>query len=270
MRRVEILGVEGIGKTTLYMELVKRRKRRDNWMTADEASIKVACKYAKECGKTSPIHLIMSVLLKIPLHRIMKSWFVDLVLQTPQNRMILQDRPYDMFFRSIINFCNVKQYNPQLRLYRTTKLYKISCRMIYLEKHVFSDVFVIESDVISLGGLLMSHWLDENCEELAKSFFQNIPPPAGLIYCKLDPEETLKRIEKRDKSGIIALAHRNPKNHDSLAEIDQLKKIIKNQNDIAEIGVAVLRNRGVKILVLDMKDELEKNISKTQKFLREV
>lgn len=270
MRRVEILGVEGIGKTTHYKELVKRRERGDSWITADEANIKVAYKYAKERSKTSPIHLIASILLRMPLHRIMRSRLADLVLQTPQNRMILLNRPYYMFFQSIINFCNVSQYSPQLRLYRATKLYEISCRIIYLEEHICSDVIVIESDVISFGGLLMSHWSDENCGERAKSFFQNIPPPAGLIYCTLDPEEIIKRIEKRKKNGIITLAHRDPENHDSLVEINQLKKIIKNQNDIAEIGVTILRNRGVKILVLDMEDALEKNISKIQKFLREV
>lgn len=264
------MGVEGIGKTALYKELVKRREQGDNWITVDEASIKVAYRHAKERSKTSPIHLIASILLRTPLHRVIRSCLVDQVLQIPQDRMILRNRPYDMFFKSIINFCNVNQYNPQLRLFRATKLYEISCRTIYLEEHICSDVFVIESDVISLGGLLMSHWSNEKCEELAKNFFQNIPPPAGLIYCKLDPEETIKRIEKRNKSGIITLAHRDPENYDSLVEIDQLKKIIQNQNDIAETGVTVLRKRGVKILALDMEDELEKNISKIQKFLREV
>jgi thymidylate kinase len=270
MRRVEIFGVEGIGKTTLYKELVKRRKRRDNWRTLDEASIRVAYKYAKECNKISFIHLIAPILLRIPIHRTIRSYLCDQLLQIPQKEVVIQNRPYSMFFQAIINFCNVEQYNPQLRLYRATNLYSTSCRIMYLENHISSDIFVIEGETISIYGLLLSHQLDESCEDLAKNFFLNIPPPAGLIYCKLDPEKTIERIQKRNKDGIITIAHRDPEDYNSLIETSQLRRIIKYQNIIADIGIKVLRNRGVRILVIDMEDTLEKNISKIQKYLHEM
>jgi len=269
MRRVEFLGVEGIGKTTLYNELIRKRGKKDNWITLDEASDKIACKYSKERSRTSFIHLIASILLRFPFQKHIKSSLCDLILQMPQEEAVRQNGSYHLFFQSIMDFCNVNQYSQQLRLYRITELYKFACRIIYLESNDNSDLVVVEGGAILAYGLLMSHWL-EDCEDMVRNFFLNTPPPTGIIYCKLNSEETINRIQRRKESGIITLAHRDSKNHKSLVENNQLQNIIKNQSDMAAIGVKALKNKGVLILEIDMGDTQEKNILKIRRFLSEL
>jgi len=42
LKYIEFLGVSGVGKTTLFRELVKRRTKDDHWISPEEATIQIA------------------------------------------------------------------------------------------------------------------------------------------------------------------------------------------------------------------------------------
>ena len=48
MRRIDIIGAPGVGKTTVYNALLKLHNRQDKWLTLEEAKILIAKRYV--CG----------------------------------------------------------------------------------------------------------------------------------------------------------------------------------------------------------------------------
>ena len=169
MRWVEFLGAEGVGKTTLNNELVKARKKEDNWMTIDEASVKLAYKYSKEKDQKSFANLIALMLLRLTLPKYdgLKMGLSNLILQAPQEEATRWNKSYHLFLQSAIDFCTVSQcdqqsnsYYQQARLQMITRLVKYARRTIYLESVNGSELVVIEVGAVSKHGLSMPYGLE--------------------------------------------------------------------------------------------------------------
>lgn len=263
MRRIEFLGVEGIGKTTLYKELVRCRSKRDKWMTTEEARLKIASEYLKN-NPTSFKNHIMGALLKFNKSKWIQSNICDSVLSIPQEiNFLTHNGLYRDFLSNILKFYSTNDYPPELTIIRIARLYQAINKLTYLENFVSEKVFLSESDNISMGGLFL--WKGQN--ELINEFFYTMPLPIGLIYCYLDQEEAIKRIIERKNKRIITIEHRDPENYNLILDNDRLREIIQNQSNIASIGVNILRNRGVKILKINMGDTLVCNVEKISNFL---
>lgn len=269
MRRIEFIGTEGIGKTSLFNDLIHQRKKSENWLTLDEARKKVALKYAIENWRISHNYLLATLLLSFPFQNTITKTISDLVLKNPDQELVEEKILYHPFFSFLIDFSGTNFYNPQIRLHRILNLYKNSCRIINLENFQSPDIFLIEEGTILGYGLYMSHWQDYDYQKKAISFFHKIPPPAGIIHCILDNEEAITRIYNRSKNGIITIAHRDSDNYHALVDLTVLRKIIQMQNSITEIGIEILKRKNVKILTIDLKKSTMENILRIKKFLDE-
>ena len=267
MKRIELFGVEGIGKTTFYNELVSQRIKKDTWMTTEEARAKLAYKHLIENKKAFKYYLA-AISLKFNINKWMRSHICDDVLFSLQEKNLMdKNESYQNFLQVILKYGNTSEYSPQIRLIRVARLYHITLKLVYLDNYESSDVFLSEGDNFSIHGLLLPHWQNEIYEEMIKEIFINMPVPAGLVYCYLDLEETIRRIMNRKKNGIITLAHRDPDDYDAIVDNNHLIQIIQNQSDMAAMGVDILRKRGVKILEMDMGDTLKNNLERTLSFL---
>lgn len=218
----------------------------------------------------------MAILLKACIHKIigsslLQSYLCDAALgASKQTTFLRQDNGNTNFCNLILDFCDIEEYTPQLRLARISKLYRIVSDTIFLEKHDGSNIVIADSDIISMYGLLLPQLQSELSDNMVEKFFQIMPPPAGLIYCKLDTEETVKRILERQKNQIIVLTHLDPQSCDSLIDINTLRILINRQSYMAAKGLNILKERGVKVLELDMSDTQEINVEKVLKFLDEL
>lgn len=102
---------------------------------------------------------------------------------------------------------------------------------------------------------------------MIKEFYLHMPSPAGLIYCYLDYYETLKQIRNRQNDGIISFSHRDLNNNTLIVDDNQLSKIIQIQAEIASKGADILKQRGVKVLEVNMEKSLQNNVIKISEFL---
>lgn len=268
MKRIEIFGVEGIGKTTLYSELKKRRNNTDSWKTMEEARSKLAYYHLIE-GQRLTKTLFVSYLIKINLNMWLTSHLCDYALEDLEKHTLIdENKLYDPFLKVLLDYCCMEGYTPQIRLERIIALYRIILKTAHLDNYDSPDIYLSEANNFSLFGLLLPHWYNKDYKRFVRSYFENMPPPFGLIYCTLDLEETISRIVQRKKCGIITTAHRNPLNFDSILDDDQLINVVKSQIYCVNIGVEILKERGVKILEVQMSEELTNNINQISIFLK--
>ena len=216
----------------------------------------------------------MKILLKACIHKIIvssvfQSYLCDVAFgEFRQTFFLRQNNENTKFYDLILDFCNIEECAPQLRLARISRLYKIISDTVFLEEHDNSNIVIADSDIISMYGLLLPQMQSELSDNMVEKFFQNMPPPIGIIYSKLDVEETAKRILERQRQKIV-LTHRD-QSWDSLVDTNTLRILINRQSYMAAKGLNILKERGVKVLELDMSDAQEINVGKVLKFLDEL
>lgn len=267
MKRIEFLGVEGIGKTTLFNELLRQRKKKDLWMTTEEARIDCARNHLIENDRT--VHQkIIEIFLKFNINKWFQYHLCNDVLQPlEQNCLLKPNESYQKFWIHLVKYYDLSEKMPQLGLNRITGLFYLTYKLVYLDNYESQRIFLSENDSISMGGLLLPYWKKSHNEQMIKEFYFHMPSPVGLIFCYLDHAETLKRIRNRQNDGIISFSHRDPDDNTLIVDNNHLSKIIQIQAEIASIGVDILRERGVKVLELNMEKSFQNNVVKISEFL---
>ncbi len=257
MKRIDFFGAPGTGKTTIYNELFKRRTKRDKWMTPEEAKGLIAKQYCKQEMKSLRDTILTAVFYMPGLKKI-KFVISNSILSSSSHEILLQnnERHHD-FFSAVLNGAAAAEREPAHRLLGLNRFFSV-CRNVLLiensplQRHVLFD----ESLVQKVYGITNPQ--KGFFEKATEDYFKKIPLPAGLIYCKLDPETTYHRIKQRPK---IITGHRDMDEKD-------LKDIIGAQIEIASIGVSVLRNRGVQVLELYTGTTLAQSVKTVYNFIR--
>lgn len=267
MKHVEFLGVEGIGKTTLFNELLRQRKKKDLWVTTEEARIKCARNHLIENDRT--VHQkIIDIFLKYNINKWLQYHLCnDVLLPLEQYYLQKPNEAYQKFWLHLEKYYDLSENMPQLGLNRITGLFYLTYKLQYLDKHESQQIFLSENDSISMGGLLLPYWKKSPSEQMIKEFYLHMPSPAGLIYCYLDYYETLTRIRNRQNDGIISFSHRDLNNNTLIVDDNQLSKIIQIQAEIASKGADILKQRGVKVLEVNLEKSLHNNVIKISEFL---
>jgi adenylate kinase len=257
MKRIDFLGVPGIGKTTIYKEMITRRTKSDCWMTPEEARIKVAQIYTIQNAQSQKDYII-AALLKIGLFKKFHPRLASGVLQGYQQKIIWNEKEhYADFLEAALQISTIKEKMPLMRLGGLGSFYSKVKEVIFLEYSRIPGL-VLFDESLSHKIYAVTFWRKGFFESCTKDYFNAIPPPEGIIYFKLNPEKTFVQIKQRK---ITMMSHRD-------LDDDLLLEAIKAQLEIAAIGAEVLKNRGVKILEVHTDDPLENNIEKIITFLR--
>lgn len=259
MQRIDFIGSPGVGKSALYRELVQQRVKSDTWLTPEEARARIAYCYLENNTQSikdyATLWLLKNVLLK-KLHPILSNRILD----GYQKEIIWREKErYENFFEVALKGATVKEKAPLRRLLGITNFFTVASNVISLY-HSNIHGLVIFDESLSHKIYTITHWQKGYYENLTNEFFNTIPLPQGVIYCKLDPEKTLHRIKQRGmnihgRRGKIIPGH---------CDLDDnlLLESITAQLDIAAIGVDVLQKRDVKILEINMENSLEQNIKR--------
>lgn len=250
---VEFFGAPGVGKTTLYKEVVKKMPK--DWLTEHIAISK--SKRILTTGKG-----IKSKFLKFLYTNTKTAKFVSKIHEPINHRILLSNfmDDFPVFYKHSLNSI----FNSSSTSYRKTTAFlqflksvkKISLiRKSNLKSKILSD----ESFCQRMFTQLSEEDIDE--EKKVENYFNNLPFKGGVIYVKLNKEEIVTRIKKRYKET-------NKINYMNIG-LSQEELLLQTKKYISyvEIGVKILRQRGFLVLQINNSLSLDKNVNKIVDFL---
>jgi len=254
MKRIDIFGVPGSGKTTIYKLLQKKREGMQ-WYTSNEALKKVfKTQFGKKKFSTRDYLL----------------WLISLV--HPSDKLVPHDRyKYKNFIKDNIssknflietclkNFSKDKVTEPYLKAKRIEYLLNTLIDLIILEKYIRDDIVLCDE---SLTGRLFSYVLDINNEneiEILKNV--NTPIfPNGYILLQAPPEIIIRRINSRER---VTWEHRGWSTEEIYQDIKLLQEKFLNAHYL-------LSNLNVKGIVIDTSLPESKCINQISKYLKTI
>lgn len=255
--RVDFLGAPGVGKSTLFKELLKQRPKSKPWLTPREAKIIWAQQHASMYANTKR-ELLKAFLLKSKLFKKLHPALAEELIGPVLTQFLWDQKDkYADFIEVALSGAAIKGKNPLRRILGITWFFEMFSTTVFLtNNHNNRFVFFDESLSQKVFGVLDSSTI--GYEDVVMNYFQHIPRPAYLVFCNLGSDILFQRIKTRNK---IIPGHRNLTN-------EGLFEIIRVQQFIAEIGKKALIQRGSVIVELDMQNSLSYNIEVVQNSIK--
>lgn len=251
MRRIELIGCPGVGKSSLYREFIRQNNRDSSWLTPNKAYNKIVKEHLNNIEVKSKRDVILSSLLNADLFKKLHPYFLKKLLNSINLKSVwdYQQDYADLVSNALLG-ASLENKEPLRRLYGLNLFYQSLKDIAFIENSTLNDIVMFDES-LSQKILGLTHWEEGFFENQTFDYFSLIPIPVAIINCKLDYNLNISRIKSRAKTIPGHIGRSN----------DELLEIIKVQNKIFEIGVDVLKKRGVIILTLDMSHDLNKNVS---------
>lgn len=257
MKRIDLIGAPGVGKSTLYKDIIKNFY--DPAKCIDEYSaIKFSLyKYYHNKGVISwSVFLRFMPDIKV-VRRVINSKSMPIGKE-------FEDYVNEYYnFIDIVNnfYCNSDKDNYR-KIYGYHWMIKTLINWSFYDRWL--DHYTILSDE-SLSqkfiGVIPS--LD-NYEKELKEYFFNYPVPNGLINLYNSPYHIVEQIKKRKKNeDYLIPAHKNKNDSDILS---YTKKVLTIFNNIS----STLSNMGVEVINIDMSKDRSIILSKIKDFINKV
>ncbi len=260
MKRIEFIGGSGVGKTTLFLEIIKLKRAKDCWMTVEEARQNLA----KTVYPKRKLHKLFQLYLRINKIKILQPQMVNRILNSYKVDVIdsMQDRysdVADLILEGLINSSINSVKKIALASY-----YK----QLLFDEIILFDFFKIEG-LVAFHDSIIHVSQAFNVEEKVKTIFENHRIlktsliPVGIVYCYLDKVKCLERRKKRINEGKGSLGERTLKNK-------ELKELNHRSLKVAEDKIKVLKNYNIEILELNMEDSVQDNAKKAYNFINKL
>ncbi len=252
MKRIDILGPPGSGKTTILMSVMKSKNRKEKWYTDKEFFLLANMllfkkkKYGfSDIIKTSAFKFLKKKSL-LPVCQEQRECFLSESLQK---------------YHGLIDFVNTSfnqdtQAKPDIKVYRSL-LFKNELEKVVLLEHVKKQgvVFFEES--------LMYRYFEsvgDNCsvDQHIKRIKENDLPMANACICLMENIDTLlKRLANRNK---VTRAHRQ-------MTIDEIELHVKKSIRNTKVAVKVLTKMNVPVLKIGEGDSVHQSVRKIHQFI---
>lgn len=260
MKRIDFLGAPGVGKSTLYKELLRQRKKPDKFLTPEEAKVEVAKKHLIE-NKNIKKHFLKSLILNCSIFRKKHCCLAEKILKNEKNEVLWKNKEkYNEVLKIALRGSNIEEKIPYRRFLGLSWFFDVFQKVLFLEENF--DDFVIYDESLSqkIYGLIFSE--NKEYEDSIVDYFRNCPKPFCVIFCRINKKGIFKRIKQREKTGKIIPGHRDVNNK-------KLEEIIVNQIEVSEIALKVLKERGIHVLEIDMANDIKKNAKEINIFLKD-
>jgi hypothetical protein len=251
---VEFFGAPGVGKSTLFNEVVKKMPK--DWITENQAILN--SKRILTTGKG-----VKSKLFKFLYTNAKIAKFLSKNHEPVNNRILLSNfiKEFSFFY----NFSLDSIFNSNSTSYRKTTAFlqfletvkRISLlRKSNLETNILSD----ESFCQRMFTQLSEEDIDEEIK--VESYFNNLPFKGGIVYVKLNKKEIVARIKKRYKeTNKINYMNVGLSSQELLNQTNRYVGYIKK-------GIEILEKKGVPILHIDNSLSVEFNSNEIVRFLK--
>ena len=245
MNYIELLGPQGVGKTTLLNQLAERRTEEYEWKTYEEA--------IKEVAQSLSFNEMKTIYGKV-LYLLNKLNPVDFKRMGLASRIIKDAIPehsenaksqYDNLFELHLSY----MANNDLGVSSLKKIQLLNWHVKTLSRYFIFDTIQYQSTIVLDEGLLKNIY---GFSEFHESKFNTCAMPDAVINCYLSYEENIRRIrERQDKTGRLSIMHRGTKDKYTLE--DRVEMIAKLNNKKVE----VIKNANIPVLDVNMDDILQ-------------
>lgn len=271
---VEICGSPGVGKSTIFKEIERRRKSSDIWTTAtninpygDQNFTEYVVKILEEIKKGSSRNSIINQESTFAfLKRIYKEIKRGRNYTDPNLKKEAGERFVEQF-PEYINACwgniyyrQVKSINGlDLRLEKADFIYKIIKKIQIIKENKTNKITIIDEGLINLidRALYKSVNITEEKEEIA-SLLNVMPLPDALVYIETDLHENAKRLVLRKDVRTM---------HKGLS-MNELIDYTKISRERVLAAIELLKSKGIPLLYLNSNDHIKENASKIIDFAK--
>lgn len=290
MERIDFLGANSVGKSTLLEALTRRRDGDRRWLTRPEAKRRVATdRFVDQWGprdlvKAASCHLprlgevFVEAFTRRPAEEAYAEadpqWhdFYEYCLKkatdrekasSPESSLEVADGALDGTSRHLVRApkgAGSRQGEAEKGLepmhcvnlsWLFSRLTEL-CLLQDLDERVVFD----ESLAHSTAGLLQ----EMPSETAVRSHFEKMPEPDAVVHLTAPVETVVERIYRRNTDDAAVLRHRD-------ADEQQLRKRTRRALHIAGVGASTLEWQGVEVLSVDMTADFEDNVRQVEEFI---
>ena len=272
---VEICGSPGVGKSTIFKEIERRRKSTDIWTTSSDIN---------PYGDQNFKEYVVKILEEIKKGRYRKS----LINQNKESTFAFLKRIYKEIkrgrnsdptskkeagerfveqFPEYMNACWGNIYYRQvtsingldLRLEKADFIYKIIKKIQIIRENKTNKITIIDEGLINLidRALYKSVNITEEKEEIA-SLLNVMPLPDAIVYIETDLHENAKRIILREDVRSM---------HKGLS-MNDLIDFTKISRERVLTAIELLKSKGIPFLYLNSNDHINENACKIIDFAK--
>lgn len=263
MKRVEFLGASGVGKSTLIKNILETRTAHDHWYLPEEARRQIAQSFTYK----NVIGLKQLISLFLVKHGIGNPatirTAVDLLLTNHESAVYeTTARKYSGIIGLMIHKINSdSSIDSLIKAHIIKTAYNSLIKNIALIDHFGFEHVVLYDESLFKNNMWFFNAEDYRTLISARTNHQSCENPDLVVYCDLSIAETFRRRKER-------IAKRNRKDQESLMNDDDLLQSCQKMRLYSESKVQALKENGIKVLTLDMTQDLLINSNKVIDSLR--
>ena len=279
MDRIEFIGAQGAGKSTVFRHLLRQRAPRDRWLTPGEARIRVAQRLRRR-DLASPWRRGVCLALRwnlLPLKReAVAGWLLRSSAPAvfdalpPWARALMDLQLAQLAGGERPASAAGSLHEPEVPWIATRdgllKAKAISYSLEALLGMATLEFFRLDAPVVYDDGGLLANQLGLSAaalEELTQGDRRHPLLPRGLVHCRLTADELIRRRKERIARGQGQFTER------TLAD-DALRASCRSMSRQVEHKAEILRAFGVPVLALAMADDPETNARQARAFIRDL
>lgn len=255
MKIIEFLGAPGVGKTTLYKELIRKRQKPYKFLTPKEVKFEIVRKYLTN-NKKIPYSFLKKIILHNKVFYKFHFYLIEKILNNPELKPeLLINKREENIIKELIEINTESNFSVEIKLLRFSWLLDILKEIKLFEKFN-SNYNVIFDEGISQKISSISYYNKERIKDLS---FINLINKSIIIYLELDKNIIFKRLINRRKEKNTFL---HKKLDDKKIKDDIIKRIEFNKFFIQNI-----KKEGIKIIKIDSSMDILKQIKIIEKYL---
>ena len=279
MDRIEFIGAQGAGKSTVFRHLLRQRAPRDRWLTPGEARIRVAQRLRRR-DLASPWRRGVRLASRrnlLPLKReAVAGWLLRSSAPAvfdalpPWARALMDLQLAQLAGGERPASAAGSLHEPEVPWIATRdgllKAKAISYSLEALLGMATLEFFRLDAPVVYDDGGLLANQLGLSAaalEELTQGDRRHPLLPRGLVHCRLTADELIRRRKERIARGQGQFTER------TLAD-DALRASCRSMSRQVEHKAEILRAFGVPVLALAMADDPEENARQALAFIRDL
>lgn len=251
MKRIDIFGVPGTGKTTIYKNL-RRKKKAGSWHTADETLKNIYRSHFKKVKYTLQDILFLIASLLHPAKGLIpkdEDKYRDFI----KNNITSKNNLIEYYLE---NIGRDKKTLPYIKAKRVEFLLSALEDLVILEKFCKGQIILFDESVTNRLFQFIFVESSKTTENLFHEF-DKFPLPDGYVLLDAPENVILDRLKSRDR---VTLYHRGLSEQEVLNDITVNTKKYRMARDS-------MTKRGVSGIVVDTSNSLNQCIFQIEKYL---